>query len=53
MKNTSFHIQYEIVNQDNITVAEAQDVIVLYDYNKNSKLAIPEDIKRKIEALGK
>ncbi|MBK9329320.1 MAG: acyl-CoA thioesterase [Sphingobacteriales bacterium] len=53
IKNTSFQIQYEIVNDKKEIISQAQDVIVLYDYAKNTKLAIPEDIRQKILELGK
>lgn len=52
IKNTSFHIRYEIVNDREEIITEAQDVIVLYDYAQNTKLVIPEDIRKKIMELG-
>jgi acyl-CoA thioester hydrolase len=48
IKNTSFHFKHEIVNEKEEVIAEVQDVIVLYDFNKNSKVLIPEEIKSKI-----
>ncbi|MCC6584309.1 MAG: acyl-CoA thioesterase [Chitinophagales bacterium] len=52
IKNTSFHIRYEIMNDEKEIITEAQDVVVLYDYNKNTKLTIPEDIRKKIMDIG-
>ena len=48
IKNTCFHFKHEIVNDKEEIIAEAQDIIVLYDFNKNSKMLIPEEIKSKI-----
>mgnify|MGYP002776293178 FL=1 len=51
IKNTSFRIQHIVNNDKHEISAEAHDIIVFYDFNKNTKLAIPETIRRKIEAL--
>jgi len=51
IKNTSFRIQHTVFNDRHEISAEAHDIIVFYDFNKNTKLAIPEAIRRKIEAL--
>lgn len=51
IKNTSFRIQHIVYNDKHEISAEAHDIIVFYDFNKNAKLAIPEAIRRKIEAL--
>ena len=51
IKNTSFVIQHEILNDQNEMVAEAQDVIVLYDFEKNSKRVLPDEIKSRITEL--
>ena len=48
IKNTSFHFRHEIVNDKDEVVAEAQDIIVLYDFIKKTKILIPEEIKSKI-----
>ena len=48
VKNTSFLIKHEIVNDKNELIAEVQDVIVLYNFEINTKVSIPEDIKRRI-----
>ena len=52
IKNTSFKIQHEISNDNNEISAEAQDIIVLYNFDKNTKLIIPDEIKKKIVELG-
>ncbi len=51
VKNSSFHVQHQIMNDKKELVAEAQDVIVFYDFNKNTKLTISAEIKEKIAKL--
>jgi acyl-CoA thioester hydrolase len=51
IKNTSFRIQHRMYNDKHEVSAEAHDIIVFYDFNKNTKLPIPEAIRRKIESL--
>jgi Predicted thioesterase len=53
MKNTSLGMYHEIHDPDDEIVAEAQDIIVLYDFIKNAKLIIPDEIREKIERLEK
>ncbi len=53
IKSTSFVMQHLIVNHKNETIAEAQDVLVLYDFDKNTKLILPESVKAKIRELEK
>ncbi len=51
VKNSSFQVQYQIMNNKKELVAEAQDIIVFYDFNLNAKLSIPNEIKEKIAEL--
>jgi acyl-CoA thioester hydrolase len=51
IKNTSFRIQHEIYNDQHEIIAEAQDIIVLYDFNKNNKLTISNEPREKFERL--
>lgn len=51
IKNTSFRIHHEIYNDKNEIAAVAQDIIVFFDFCKNSKLTIPDDLRGKIEKL--
>jgi acyl-CoA thioester hydrolase len=51
IKNTSFRIQHGIYNDKNEISAEAQDIIVFFDFIKNTKLTIPNEIREKIETL--
>jgi acyl-CoA thioester hydrolase len=40
MKNTSFGIHHRILNERNEVCAEARDIIVTFDFNKNEKVSI-------------
>lgn len=51
--NTSFVLQHLIINDNNEIAAEAEDVIVMYDFNKNEKAGIPGSIKNNIEIIEK
>jgi acyl-CoA thioester hydrolase len=51
IRNTSFRIRYVICNEGHETAAEAQDIIVLYDFQKQCKLEIPKDPRDRIEKL--
>lgn len=52
IKKTSFIIHHEIINDKDEIIAEARDVIVFYDFNKNTKLIIPDDMKDKLIESG-
>jgi acyl-CoA thioester hydrolase len=49
IKNSSFSILHKVVDENDETAAEVQDIIVFYDFIKNSKLNLPDDIREKIE----
>jgi len=51
IKNSSFRIVHEITNDQNEIAAEAHDIIVLYNFDKNTKLNLPDEIKKKITEL--
>jgi acyl-CoA thioester hydrolase len=42
LRNTSFGLHHRIRNEEDTVVAEAHDVIVNFDFNKNEKTAISE-----------
>ena len=48
IKNTSFRIQYQVLNEKNEIAAEAKDIIVLFDFNRQTKMAIPEDLRKRL-----
>lgn len=49
IKNTSFGIYHQLFNSDGELAAEANDVMVLFDFNKNIKEPLPSKIKEAIE----
>ena len=53
IKTSSFKIHYEIYNDKNELAAEAQDILVLYDFDRKHKLAIPSDLRKKFEEIEK
>lgn len=48
MKNSSFGIHHQIFNQQNEICAEAHDVIVMFDFAKNEKVNISEELREEI-----
>jgi acyl-CoA thioester hydrolase len=53
IKTSSFKIHHEIYNDKNELAAEAQDIIVFYNFNKNHKLPIPQELRQKFEEIEK
>jgi acyl-CoA thioester hydrolase len=51
IKNTSFGISHEIRNSNNEVCAEAQDVIIMYDFNTQQKISFPENYRHIVEKL--
>lgn len=51
IKNTSFCICHQIIDDKNQLSAEAQDIIVLFDFNKNKKVQLTPEIRSLIEKL--
>lgn len=51
IKNTSFGIHHRLQNELNETVAEAYDIMVLFDFNSNQKVSIPQTLRTQIETL--
>lgn len=45
IKNTSFSLQHLILDDNGEIAAEATDIQVMYDFNKNEKLAVPQAIR--------
>ncbi len=48
IKNTSFSIQHVILNDQFEKVAEAQDIIVYYNFKQNTKLKLSDEMKLKL-----
>lgn len=51
IKNTSFGLEYSLLNDKNEIVAFGRDTMVLYDFNKNEKLNIPDNLRENINKL--
>jgi acyl-CoA thioester hydrolase len=51
IRNTSFSLQYRILDGKGETAAEAEDVIVMYDFNNNHKIPFPEEFRKMAEEL--
>lgn len=51
IKNTSFGIHHQILNDQGDICAEAHDVIVMYDFKKNEKVAVSEGFREKVREI--
>ncbi|MEO5644384.1 MAG: acyl-CoA thioesterase [Bacteroidia bacterium] len=51
IRNTSFSIHHKMYDDQGDLVAEAQDVIVMFDFNKNEKTAVPQVMREAAEKL--
>jgi acyl-CoA thioester hydrolase len=51
IKTTSFGLQHQLLNDQGILVATAEDVIVMYNFQTQTKTPISEKLRQKIEAL--
>lgn len=51
IKNTSFSIHQRILDHNNELSAEAQDVILLYNFKDNTKVVFPSHIRQTIAQL--
>lgn len=53
IKNTSFGMQHQVFNEQNELAAEAEDVIVFFDFHLNVKMTISDELRGIIERLEK
>lgn len=53
IKNTSFQLSYRLINQNSDVVAEATDVIVVFDHHTKQKVQIDSRLKSIIEKTEK
>lgn len=51
IKTSSIKFHHEVYNNRNELVVEAQDIVVYYDFNKNHKLTIPQELRHKFEVI--
>ncbi|MFI5222525.1 MAG: acyl-CoA thioesterase [Bacteroidia bacterium] len=49
IKNTSFGFHHQLLNEKHELVAEAHDVMVMFDFEKNEKVLIPGELRLKME----
>jgi len=51
MKTTSFGIHHRVLNEAGEVAAEAHDVIVTFDFNKNEKTALQAEFRGAVERI--
>ena len=51
IKNTSFSIHHKLYDDNGNLVAEAQDVIVMFDFNKNEKTPVPQVMRDSVNKI--
>lgn len=51
IKTTSFGMVHRIINEHGEVCAEGHDVMVMFDFGRNEKVAIPDVYREKIQAL--
>lgn len=51
IKTTSFGIHHRIMNEHNELCAEAHDVIVYFDFNRNEKIPVADEFRKAAEQI--
>ena len=51
IKNTSFGIHHQILDEKGNIAAESHDVIVYFDFNKNEKTRIPDEFRKAVAEI--
>ena len=51
IKNSSFSIHHRILDDKGIVAAEAQDVMVWFDFNTHRKVNFPDTLRKKVEQI--
>jgi acyl-CoA thioester hydrolase len=51
IKNTSFGIHHRILNYKNEVCAEAHDIIVTFDFNKNEKVPVSDAFRKVVSEI--
>ncbi len=51
IKHTSFGIHHRLINDKGELSAEANDVMVMFDFNKNEKVKFPDEIRTNLGKL--
>lgn len=51
IKTTSFGLQHQVIDHENEIAAEASDIIVMFDFNRNEKVPFPDWLRKEVEKL--
>jgi acyl-CoA thioester hydrolase len=51
LKTTSFSLQHVLMDDNNDVAAEAEDIVVYYDFGKNEKARIPDLLRDKVKLI--
>ncbi len=51
MRNTSFALYHQILNESGELAAEGYDIVVLYDYRKGEKFSLPEALRAQVASI--
>jgi acyl-CoA thioester hydrolase len=51
MRNTSFALYHQILDEKEELAAEGHDIVVLFDYRKGAKYPLPAELRAPVEAL--
>lgn len=51
MKTTSLHMKHYVLNDENEVAAEGLNILVIFDFKRNVKHPIPEELRKKIELI--
>jgi acyl-CoA thioester hydrolase len=51
IKNSSFGFHHQILNENGEVAAEAHDVMVMFDFNRNEKIAFPPELRKKVNEI--
>ncbi len=51
IRNSSFSLRHRILNEQREIAAEAEDVMVMFDFNENRKLTFPQEFRDAVERV--
>ncbi len=51
VKTTSMRMRHVVINEENQIAAEGHDIIVMFDFGRNVKQAIPSEVRERIESI--
>lgn len=53
IKNSSFQLSYQIHNSENIVIAEAADILVVYNHLQHCSFKMPESVRETVQRIEK